>query len=823
MFALEEVEMESKNWNSMPILKYSTVVLAMLVFFALPDTVSAQDDIVYIDSVQAGPGQDVPVRFYMKNSQPLSSLSLPITYDPQILTLKSISFSDSRGEYLDNKLTTPADVADANGHFMVGFMVMFEDAIPVGDGLVFTALFNISDKVSGNVITTIDSLFFPPGGELLFVEAGSSGLIYPEFTAGKVVVTSSPNQSPAIASNPSQYIFEGDSLNLAITAADPDDDPIVLVCTEKPLGAVFVDNGDGTAALRWQTDYIGPNSSDGSPLSIRLWASDGDLSAEAEVLVNVINRNRKPVIEAAETVEAESGEELNLPVSAYDPDFEPVEWEVLNLPSGAVFDYNNPGLLNWSTALIDTGNYELVFIASDPQGYSDTAEVVIHLTPTAIYSLTLDTLRAFPGNTVECHLTLDNKAEVGSFNLLFQYDPSVLTALNVTTLNTRAQDFEYFNVTLDDNQAPGLIRAVGIADNGGSTEDLAIGDGPILTSLFRISSNINYSGMNVPVRFRFIDALFEDNTLTDALGNRIEQAEISYYDGWVNVLSLGEVRIGDINLNRIAYEIGDAIYLTNHFINPVLYPLNPLQYANSDVNFDGVGGTIGDLVTLINIIVNGISGGKLSGEEGLVAGVYTEASASGSRIICRSDFEVGGVLLTLDVGEDFSLEQMENLSDDMTIDARLDGSRLRVLIYSLDGASLEAGEISLFGIGGYGDATIISASISDAQGQMAEVNLGRNAGSLPQGFTLYQNYPNPFNPDTRIDFDLPQSSKTALAVFNVLGRKVRTLIDGQLPAGSHTVVWDGRQDDGNPVASGIYLYRLETQTGTLTRKMMLLK
>ncbi|MCK4573237.1 MAG: T9SS type A sorting domain-containing protein, partial [candidate division Zixibacteria bacterium] len=85
------------------------------------------------------------------------------------------------------------------------------------------------------------------------------------------------------------------------------------------------------------------------------------------------------------------------------------------------------------------------------------------------------------------------------------------------------------------------------------------------------------------------------------------------------------------------------------------------------------------------------------------------------------------------------------------------------------------------------------------------------------------NYPNPFNPDTRIDFDLPQSSRVALAVFNVLGRKVKTLINEQMPAGTHTVVWDGREDNGNPVASGVYLYRLETGSSVFTRKMMLLK
>ena len=815
--------MEATNWNTTLIYRYFAVVLLLLPAVALPGSASAQGDSFYIDSVQAAPGQDIPVRFFMSNSEPLSSLSLPISYDPALLTLKSVSFSDSRGEYIANKLVTPADAGDVNGHFLVGFMVLFEDALPVGDGLLFTALFNVSESATAGTASIIDSLFYPPGGEVLFVEADSSHLIYPEFSAGKVVVTSVVNQPPTIASIPDQSIFEGDNLTLNISAGDPNNDPIVLVCTDKPLGATFVDNGDGTAVFGWQSDYIGPNSADGSPFSIRLWASDGDLSADTEIPVNVVNLNRKPVIVADDLIEAESGGELNLTVSAYDPDFEPVTWEVINLPSGATFDYENPGELYWSTALVDTGSYDLTLIASDPQGYADTAAMVIHLQPTSIYSLTLDTTSAFPGELVACNITLDNKSPIGSFNLLYHYDPSVLTLLDVSSMDTRADEFEYYNVSLDDNQTPGLVRIIGIADNGGGTSLLGSGDGLVANILYRVSSNISFSGMNVPVRFQFLDAGLDDNTMTDTLGVRIEQEAIDHEDGYVNVLSLGEVKIGDINLNYIAYEIGDAIYLTNHFMNPSLYPLNPLQYANSDVNHDGAGATIGDLVTLINVIVNGASAPRTSAEALTPADVYCQTTGDRTEIVCRADFELGGLLLNVESGDEIALEKIENQSDRMTVDASLDGNILRLLIYSFEGACVQPGETSLIGIGGLADATIISASVADIDGRMVEVSLGRTAGAVPESFKLHQNYPNPFNPDTRIDFDLPQSSRVALAVFNVLGRKVKTLINEQMPAGTHTVVWDGREDNGNPVASGVYLYRLETGSSVFTRKMMLLK
>ncbi|RME31464.1 MAG: T9SS C-terminal target domain-containing protein [Candidatus Zixiibacteriota bacterium] len=95
--------------------------------------------------------------------------------------------------------------------------------------------------------------------------------------------------------------------------------------------------------------------------------------------------------------------------------------------------------------------------------------------------------------------------------------------------------------------------------------------------------------------------------------------------------------------------------------------------------------------------------------------------------------------------------------------------------------------------------------------------------NLPVTFELYQNYPNPFNPSTTIEYSLPRRSRVVIEIFNVLGRNVRRLVDEQAEAGRHRVVWDGRNDAGRPVASGVYLYRLVAHDYTATRKMLLLK
>jgi hypothetical protein len=94
---------------------------------------------------------------------------------------------------------------------------------------------------------------------------------------------------------------------------------------------------------------------------------------------------------------------------------------------------------------------------------------------------------------------------------------------------------------------------------------------------------------------------------------------------------------------------------------------------------------------------------------------------------------------------------------------------------------------------------------------------------MPTQYTLYQNYPNPFNPTTNIKFALPKSGTVQLDIFNILGQKVVSLVDGALPAGQHTVSWDGTDAGGNPVGSGVYFYRLKTGNFEQSRKMQLLK
>ena len=96
--------------------------------------------------------------------------------------------------------------------------------------------------------------------------------------------------------------------------------------------------------------------------------------------------------------------------------------------------------------------------------------------------------------------------------------------------------------------------------------------------------------------------------------------------------------------------------------------------------------------------------------------------------------------------------------------------------------------------------------------------------TIPTQFALHQNYPNPFNPSTQISFDVPEGSELVrLNIYNILGKKVSTLLNNVMNPGTHKVEWNAKDNEGNPVASGIYFYELSSPSYTARKKMLLIR
>ena len=146
----------------------------------------------------------------------------------------------------------------------------------------------------------------------------------------------------------------------------------------------------------------------------------------------------------------------------------------------------------------------------------------------------------------------------------------------------------------------------------------------------------------------------------------------------------------------------------------------------------------------------------------------------------------------------------------------------------LDGSAVVGAQVVLFDVADLRRGALVQAT-TDADGQFALPLAGFDRLSpqlggrgLPQGFVLGQNYPNPFNPSTVIPYKLPDGRvMCGLEVFNVLGQRVATLVDGERPAGAHTAVWTATDEVGQAVSAGLYFYRLTAGEATATGRMVL--
>jgi len=138
--------------------------------------------------------------------------------------------------------------------------------------------------------------------------------------------------------------------------------------------------------------------------------------------------------------------------------------------------------------------------------------------------------------------------------------------------------------------------------------------------------------------------------------------------------------------------------------------------------------------------------------------------------------------------------------------------------------------------GGNGRIYTVTYEVEDASGNrttaQATVTVSHDMGKsvalaaelpLPESYALLPNYPNPFNPETEIRFQLPEANHVVIRIFNTLGKEIRTLVEGQYEAGYYRVRWDGKDDNGKSLASGVYLFQLRAGSFSQVKKMSLIR
>ena len=316
-----------------------------------------------------------------------------------------------------------------------------------------------------------------------------------------------------------------------------------------------------------------------------------------------------------------------------------------------------------------------------------------------------------------------------------------------------------------------------------------------------------------------------------------------------NTDNYGELDSRHSNVScTVPYAPGDADFDSDTDINDVLtvvdfileedYPTED-ELRNVDVSMDG-DINIADIIMMVDIIFGTTTARLVDFDPNEVAYIDLKSDYSSSTLNLEIDYN-GPIR-----GMEFELNYNSELVDIQTpylIDAQgnvmissnmvADGTK-KVVVTDMQGGTIKPVEEVYLSI-----PVVFKGSIYDVgQVEIDNINVAGFAGDLidyvsrtaisdvkliPSDFSLQQNFPNPFNPSTEIRFDLPEEGQVELTVFNMQGQKVRTLESGRMTPGYHAIIWNGTNDNGSRVSTGMYFYSIQTNKFQAVRKMLFLK
>ena len=296
----------------------------------------------------------------------------------------------------------------------------------------------------------------------------------------------------------------------------------------------------------------------------------------------------------------------------------------------------------------------------------------------------------------------------------------------------------------------------------------------------------------------------------------------------------------------IPYAVGDANFDSETTIADVLALVDFIleetapsaaAFNNCDINRDDAL-NIADVVMIVDIIA-GTGTARVSGN-GSMALVDLTADYQSSELLVNLDYDGALKGMQFDLTYDPELvtvgaPSLGLVQDNVMITFnKVQDGLMKIVVADLEGEIIESTEKGFIKIpysfsGNILDISGLSISdifVSGPKGVIADVasrTVSADVKLVPGVFALHQNYPNPFNPKTEIMFDLPEVSVVDVAIYNLMGQKVKTLVNKEMTPGYHVMQWDGTNDKGSVVSTGMYFYTLNTNKYHAMRKMLFLK
>jgi hypothetical protein len=742
---------------------------------------------------------------------------------------------------------------------IAGMLIDAGDAcLAAGATVVAQVEFTTNDVCDGTVDLHGTTFTCPanPGvvASTQFVDCATTDLVAATVTPGVVTFV---NRVPTIASIPDATIHWGD---VYVGSAGGDDLDLPNGCEtltySKVSGPAGLTVNAATGAITWPTMGV-----DVCTHTVEVAVTD-KCGAEATTSFDICVQNDPPTLTCpTDTMLVGWGDLASGMVIGNDPDGGPgaLLYSIVSF-DGPGTPMVTPGTGEWSwQTMYDasyTGLFELQLAVSDGANVcdpcspanADTCSVFIRVVP---FLISIEkTHGTIQGASEEVSIyTLNHdyvNYEMGGFDFLIQYDASALMLQGAQPGQFISDcKWEYFTYRYGASGncgaggcPTGVVRVVAIAEtNNGANHPTCFTTGPsasneLVKLSFLVSNDRTFECMYVPIRFIWYDC--GDNGISSKTGDTlfISRNVYNYDDTTVNVAAdapfptlfgapdtcdtydkaypmrlvdfqNGGIDIvcadsidarGDLNLNGQAYEIADVVLYSNYFVYGIGVFTHPAaQTAASDVNADGIPLSVGDLVYLTRVVVGDAS------PYPKVAPVQVNLTDQNGSLGVGNDVKMGAAYVVVSGNVTPTL-----LASNMEMKYAFDGTNTRVLVYSMGAEGFTGQFLNVPG-------EVVSLELATYEGY--PVNLIK----VPTTYSLSQNYPNPFNPTTTISFGLPVSGKYLLTIYNVNGQEVAAF-SGVAEAGTHEIVWDASNN-----ASGIYLYRLETDQFTATKKMVLLK
>lgn len=562
---------------------------------------------------------------------------------------------------------------------------------------------------------------------------------------------------------------------------------------------------------------------------------------------NVIPGNHAPVVAAIvpSAYEIYQGDSVKFTVSATDQDGDQLSLKATGLPANASFLPSNPvtgtgsvsGNFKFVPSFAQSGNFTIDFQATDEHSSASGIRTV------SINVKVLDIDRLFSTSTYggaptggipgarDIVFPIDLSTSKTVYGVQFDMTyPSNIARIDSIVVTDRTPEYVvYENI----GQFPDTVRVVtfGLANQS----VLPSASSAILNAYLKIDSEATAGDYWV----HLFDAWesIDPNPAVQSLALRTDS-------GIVQVDNFGDVNL-DKHIN-----VADLVNVVAYIVGT--YGLPPRNFATADVVHDAFVNVI-DLVGIVNLIFGlpvNPSPVQDNNNDGLFATLKIEhddlSAGQLTKLNVRGEFpdDIAGVQLQIDYDPnvvEFDRPELSNKSGDFILAYSDDHSgRIRMVLYSREPWKQET-----LIPAGLGDVLYLPAQIKQdisaddrSQIRITEAVLSSpnakgipvegTSPALPSTFTLYQNYPNPFNPTTQIEFDIKHKGggrveNAELQIYNILGQHVKTLVEGSIIAGRHSISWDATDDSGRPVSTGIYLYRLQVGDRSQTRKMLLLK